>query len=156
MTVPARLELSMWSDAERLPALRNDVRAWLAGRGWPERQANEVVLALDEAVTNVICHGYGGRKDCRIEVTLEGIEDAVDGAGVEVRVRDFGRQVDPATICGRDLEDIRPGGLGVHIIKAMNNTVEYQRAEGGGMLLIMRKFRSHVAEANSGKGRCRG
>jgi serine/threonine-protein kinase RsbW len=53
--------------------------------------------------------------------------------------------VDPAEICGRDLDDVRPGGLGVHLIRAMMSTADYSRAPGGGMLLVMRKYKSHTA-----------
>lgn len=143
----ASLELEVTSDPQRLPQLREDVRRWVLAQGWTERQAGELVLALDEAVTNVIRHGYGGRPQQRILVTAEVIRDAQEGEGVELCIRDYGRQVDPKQICGRDLEDVRPGGLGVHIIHAMTSTCEYQRAEGGGMRLIMRKYRSHVAKS---------
>ena len=65
---------------------------------------------------------------------------------VSVRlVAEGGRQVEPAQICGRDLCDVRPGGLGVHIIRAMTSGIEYRKAEGGGMLAILRKHRDHTA-----------
>jgi anti-sigma regulatory factor (Ser/Thr protein kinase) len=143
----AVLELELTSDPHWLPELRERVRRWAESQGWSERQSGEIVLALDEAVTNVICHGYGGAPNQRIVVTVAAIADEQQGEGVEIRVRDFGRQVDPAVICGRDLTDVRPGGLGVHIIRAMTNSVEYQRAEGGGMLLTMRKYKTHAVSA---------
>ena len=65
-----------------------------------------------------------------------------EAEGVEVRLRDFGKACDPALICGRPLEDVRPGGLGVHIIRAMMNSVQYSPAEGGGTLLVMRKYKT--------------
>jgi len=139
------LELELTSDPKELPDLRSHVRSWLEECGWPQRQIGEVVLALDEAVTNVIRHGYDNEPGNRIVVTAEVVEDPVEGPGIEIRVRDFGRQVDPCEICGRDLDDVRPGGLGVHIIRAMNNFVEYEQATGGGMLLTMRKYRTHTA-----------
>lgn len=141
----ASFELEVTSDPQNLPRLREDVREWILARGWSERQAGELVLALDEAVTNVIRHGYDGRPKQRILVSAEVVSDPQEGEGVELRVRDYGKQVDPEKICGRDLDDVRPGGLGVHIIRAMTSTCEYQRAEGGGMRLIMRKYKSHVA-----------
>jgi len=145
---PAPLfELELTSDPQWLPELRERVRRWAEGQGWTERQTGEIVLALDEAVTNVICHGYGGQSDQRIVITAAVIADPRYGEGVEIRVRDFGKQVDPEKICGRDLTDVRPGGRGVHIIRAMTNTAEYQRAEGGGMLLTMRKYKTHAVNA---------
>ncbi|MCK4342201.1 MAG: ATP-binding protein [Phycisphaerae bacterium] len=140
------LKFELTSDPKRLPEVRERVRGWIEGHDWPERQVGEIVLALDEAVTNIIRHGYEGDPRQRILVCAEVFDDPEQGQGVEIRVRDFGKQVDPERICGRDLDDVRPGGLGVHIIRALNSSVEYQRAEGGGMLLIMRKFKTHSAD----------
>lgn len=137
------LELEVRSDAGALPAVRTRAREWIAGEGWDATGCDEIVLALDEALSNVIRHAYGGRGGQRIIVRLEAIADAKLGTGLEIRVRDFGTQVDPETICGRDLEDVRPGGLGVHIIRAVCDSVEYRPADGGGMLLKMLRFKSH-------------
>ncbi len=139
------LELEMRSDPCELGPVRQQIRSWAIERAWSEQQAEEIVLALDEALTNVIRHGYEGNPTKKICVCASEVEDSAEGQGLEIRVRDFGKQVDPAEICGRDLENIRPGGLGVHIIRSMNSTVEYQRADDGGMLLIMRKYRTHHA-----------
>jgi anti-sigma regulatory factor (Ser/Thr protein kinase) len=141
----ARLEMALKSDPGHLPDARERLRAWALSRGWEEQQIAEIVLALDEALTNVIRHGYGGARDHTIQVCAEVVQDPQHGEGLEIRVRDFGKQVDPADICGRDLDDVRPGGLGVHIIRSMTNSVEYHRAEGGGMLLVMTKFKTHRA-----------
>lgn len=145
MNPPDALRLELRSDPCELPAVREQIQAWLAERGWSEQQVSELVLALDEALTNVIRHGYDNACTFRILVTCFSIDDAEEGPGIEVRVRDFGKQVDPESICGRNLDDVRPGGLGVHIIRSMTNSAHYERADGGGMRLIMRKYRSHVA-----------
>jgi anti-sigma regulatory factor (Ser/Thr protein kinase) len=133
MNATAVLQLELTSNPRQLPRLRQRVGRWIVAQGWTEPQVGELVLALDEAVTNVIRHAYENRPHQRA------------GEGLEIRVRDFGRQVDPAQIQGRNLDDVRPGGLGVHIMRAMTNAVEYHPAEGGGMLVIMRKFKSHTA-----------
>lgn len=145
MTPGARLHVAFSSDAAELPGLRAKVRDFCAAHGWTDGQIGEIVLALDEAVTNIIRHGYGGAAGQAILLDAGMSADPMCGEQLEIRLRDFGRQVDPATICGRALHDVRPGGLGVHIMRAMMSDVEYRRAEGGGMLVILRKARSHVA-----------
>ena len=55
-------------------------------------------------------------------------------------IRDFGKQVDPDCIKSRDLDDVKPGGLGVHLIKSIMDEVKYRRHEEGGMELRMSKF----------------
>jgi len=149
----ARFEARIQSDPGTLPHVRDRMQEWLTQQEWPEDGIAELVLALDEALTNVIRHGYGGRCDQPIELDAEVVEDAAEGPGVEIHVRDFGAQVALDAICGRDLDDVRPGGLGVHIIRSMTNSAEYRHAEGGGMLLILRKYKSHQASRESDKGR---
>jgi len=137
------LELELLSDTALLPGVRKTLRDWSVTHGWTPEQAGEIALAVDEALSNVIRHGYGYDRTQRIVLSVRSICDSVQGEGLEIRIRDFGKQVDPLLICGRDLADVRPGGLGVHIIRAMMSSVEYACAEGGGMLLVMRKFKLH-------------
>ncbi|MGD8452357.1 MAG: ATP-binding protein [Phycisphaerae bacterium] len=139
------LELELTSNPDVLPEARQTLRQWALDHGWTEDQAAEIALAVDEALSNVIRHGYDCDASCAIQVNVHAIDEPDAGEGLEIRVRDFGRQIDPDLIRGRDLDDVRPGGLGVHLIRAMMSTVRYTPAEGGGMLLTMRKFRNHSA-----------
>ena len=146
------LERTLPSDAKCLPDVREDVRVWAADRGWSEHQIGEIALALDEALSNVIRHGYNGRDDGKMELKVaEYAEDGVEG--VEIRVRDYCDDVQLEKICGRDLDDVRPGGLGVHLIYAMMESVKYEHAPGGGLLLIMRKSKNHTAGETEGRQR---
>ncbi len=154
MNTDARLELRLASDPACLPEARDKIRAWLCARGWEEDGACEYVLALDEALANVIRHGYNNDPSQAIEVAAEIITDAAEGDGVRITVRDYGQQIDPDAICGRDLDDVRPGGLGVHIIRSMTTTATYKRAAGGGMLLIMTKYKSHRATRSDDREGC--
>lgn len=108
--------------------------------GLNESDADGVTLAVEEAMTNVIRHGYGG--PCGKPIIVRITKTCCDGSEaqtLEVVIRDFGRQVDPATIKSRDLNDIKPGGLGVHIIQSIMDDVTYSPMDGGGMQLRMIK-----------------
>ena len=137
------LEWEIRSDPGELPGVRERLGEWAAAHGWTAEQASEIALAVDEALSNVIRHSYCCECTHRIQIAVQSINDPDQGAGLEIRVRDFGRQVDPVNIKGRDLNDVRPGGLGVHIIRAMMSSAEYSHAAGGGMLLVMRKYKTH-------------
>ena len=54
-------------------------------------------------------------------------------------IEDLASQVDPADIQSRDLDDIRPGGLGVHIIREVMDEVTWERRSPKGMRLTMIK-----------------
>ena len=58
---------------------------------------------------------------------------------LEIIIEDDARQVDLDTIRSRELEDVRPGGLGVHLISEIMDDVVYEHREAGGMRLLMRK-----------------
>ena len=59
---------------------------------------------------------------------------------LSVIVRDYGKVADRSPIHSRDLDDIRPGGLGVHIMHECMDSVEYLPApQGGGTILVMTK-----------------
>lgn len=143
--LPSELNLELTSDPRELSLVRSTLRAWLPGQGWSDWAIEELVLAVDEALTNVMRHGYLGQTGQPIRVELRGLAASDAGPGIEVRVRDFGRQVDPATICGRDLAQVRPGGLGVHIIRNIMDSACWSAAEGGGMLLVMTRYQTRPA-----------
>lgn len=135
---PTRIRID--SSPANLPAVREAVRTVAGEVGFDEECIARLVLAIDEAIINVIKHGYEGRPGQPVEVCLTRVQEG-GTEGIECQIRDFGKQVDPDTICGRDLEDVRPGGLGVHIIRSVMDRVVYAPAEGGGMQLRMIKLK---------------
>lgn len=149
MSEASPLELELISDAGQLSRVRGTLRDWCLAHGWPEPVIADMVLALDEALTNVIRHGYDGAGDKRILIRVREVRDPGAGEGIEIEVRDFGKQVDLDSIRGRDLNKPRPGGLGVHIIHAMMDLAEYTHADGGGMRLVMRKYKSTPEQPES-------
>jgi anti-sigma regulatory factor (Ser/Thr protein kinase) len=138
-TMGACLRLTMPSDPCWLPVVRAAANQLAVQEGFDPVEAHELALALDEALANVIKHGYQGAADRPIEVHLRPLEQPAGRRGIEVLVRDFGRQVDPASIRPRDLDEVRPGGLGVHLIKSLMDEAEYTRPDCG-MLLRMVKY----------------
>ena len=131
------VRIDITSDSMNLANVREVISevAHLAGLA----DANGITLAVDEAVSNIIRHGYRGEAGRPIEIDIG--HQRVEGASAMVVVlRDRGQQVAPAEIVGRDLSDIRPGGLGTHIIRSVMDEVEYSQREGGGMQLRMVKY----------------
>jgi anti-sigma regulatory factor (Ser/Thr protein kinase) len=111
--------------------------------GFSGKEADLLVLAIDEACTNVIRHAYKNSSDKRIILTFK-----VNLDYLEIHIRDFGAAVDPATFKSRDLDDVRPGGLGIHFIRSVVDKMEYDHPPEGGMLLKMIKFRPRQETVN--------
>ena len=136
-----QIELRICANSDYLVVARTAVRCVAGALGMEEDKAESVTLAVVEAITNVIRHSYGGPCDKPIIVSLNKVCSGPDNKpALEIVIRDFGKQIDPKEIKGRDLDDVRPGGLGVHIIQSVMDEMEYLRADDCGMRLRMVKF----------------
>jgi anti-sigma regulatory factor (Ser/Thr protein kinase) len=147
------LKLELTSHPKFLAAARTMIGHAAQRIGFSPLQAGQVSLAVDEALCNIINHGYQRRTDGRIWLSLWELEDTREKAdrgrpneveaagrpGLMIVIEDLARQVDPSLIRSRDLDDIRPGGLGVHIIREVMDSVTYERREQQGMRLTMVK-----------------
>lgn len=131
-----RIELSLSSDAAAMIFVRTLMEKAAELCGFDEKQAGGIVLAVDEACTNVIRHQYDGRGDGRIDLTAE-VDEAA--AALRIIIRDYGPLRDAALFHGRRLDEVRPGGLGLHLIRQVMDEVKYSAAEGGGMRLELCK-----------------
>ncbi|MDX2133096.1 MAG: ATP-binding protein [Planctomycetota bacterium] len=143
------LRVEMVSNPRYLCALRELMISMSRQLDFTETQCSQIALAVDEAVTNIIRHGYAGRTDRPIVVAVMPFRDVARGEGVRIVIEDEARQVDPSTIRGRDLADIRPGGLGVHIIREVMDDVAYERRGAAGMRLTLVKIRQPSAPARA-------
>lgn len=121
--------------AARLREIRNTVNQALTETGCERGEAADIVLAVDEACQNIIRHGYGGESDDGIVVDIRR-----DGTKIILYLRDFAEPLNVDKIMPRDLDDVRPGGLGVHFIRQVMDEVDYMPLEDGeGNVLRMAK-----------------
>ncbi len=121
-----------------LPIVRAAVETFCQQLGFDATSSGQVMLSTDEALTNIIRHAYCECQDEVIEIELA----TVDREGqkvLQVSIRDYGKVVQREEICSRDLKDIRPGGLGVHIMTECMDVLDYTHPEDGGTLLTMTK-----------------
>ena len=102
--------------------------------------ASQIKLAVTEALANVTNHGYKGRTDRPIRITLAPAKDH-GRPGLSIVIEDECAGVDLGRIEGRPLDEVRPGGLGVHIIRKTMDLVEYRkRSNVEGVCLRMVKY----------------
>lgn len=131
------IRLEMTSQARFLAAARAMIGNLAQRVGFTEVLSGQMSLAVDEALCNIINHGYEKRPDGRIWINVWVLDS--QRPGLQIVIEDRAKQVDPQTIKSRNLEDIRPGGLGVYIIREIMDEVRYEKREGGGMRLTMLK-----------------
>ncbi|MBT8484882.1 MAG: ATP-binding protein [Phycisphaerales bacterium] len=133
----ADIHVHMFSQARWLAAVRAMAGSFAQRTGFSEILSGQISLAIDEALCNVINHGYERRPDGPIWIDFHHL--ALDPPGLEIVITDRARQVEPDSIQPRALEDIRPGGLGVYIIREIMDRVVYEQRTDGGMRLTMMK-----------------
>ncbi|MCX7825959.1 MAG: ATP-binding protein [Verrucomicrobiae bacterium] len=126
--------LTVQSHPRHLADVRQFVRGIAAEAQFDKDLTFHIVLAVDEACANIIRHAYGGDYGRDIIIEADVTPDAV-----EFRLRDFGKQVDPAKMKSRNLDDIRPGGLGCHLIRKTFDTVEYTHLDVGTQLRLVKR-----------------
>jgi serine/threonine-protein kinase RsbW len=133
------IRVQLLSDPVHLCAMREMIGAVAHRSGFVDAISSKIVLAVDEALANVMNHGYERRVDGLIDVSIYRRTEGGKVVSLRVVIEDEGKQTDPCNIKSRDLDDIRPGGLGVHIIKEVMDAVLYEKRESRGMRLTMIK-----------------
>lgn len=128
--------LTICSRPSRLKLLRCVIRDVADMAGLDAQASDAVVLAVNEACMNIIQHGYAMDADGRIDVRVR-----TEPGALVFELRDYAKRVDVDKVCSRDLDDIRPGGLGVHLIGCLMDESRFLEAPpGGGNLFQMKKF----------------
>ena len=97
--------------------------------GFSDEEASKIVLAVDEACTNVIKHAYQFAPDREIEIVIQPVKDRM-----QITVIDDGKSFNPSVTKLPDLKQhlshYRRGGLGIYLMRTLMDEVEYKYAPG--------------------------
>lgn len=134
------IEIKIPSDPKYLKIVRRAVFHLCEIAGLSRRERNNSMLAVDEACTNIIKHTYKGATDKAINIKATIFDDKI-----KFVLKDYGEKIDLNTIKSRKLDDIRPGGLGVHLIQSVMDEVIYDNTQKNGNRLTLIKYRAKEA-----------
>ncbi len=127
--------------AENLDVFRDFIETACAESGVGPDETFALKLAMDEACSNIIVHGYAGLEPGSIALDLE-----IGPELVTLRITDFGRPFEPhagqAPDVTASIEDRPIGGLGLFFIFNMMDRVDYHSGESGNTLILTKK-RAH-------------
>jgi serine/threonine-protein kinase RsbW len=125
--------------AENLGSFRDFVEAASDECGLHPDDLFALRLAMDEACSNIIEHGYAGLETGSITLELE-----IDAGLAVLRITDFGHPFEPKAGPPPDLDaplEERPiGGLGLFLIYSTMDSVDYNSGPGGNTLILTRKL----------------
>ncbi|MCK9631251.1 MAG: ATP-binding protein [Methanoregula sp.] len=136
--MPERLlALTLKSDIDEIPRLSTALHALMEDHGFPEEDILDTQLAVEEAVTNVIMHGYKGGSGevlvlCKADVGI-----------IEIRLEDRAVPFNPLTLpapdLGGDIEDRKIGGLGFFLIRQVMDEILYRYEDGKNILTMIKR-----------------
>jgi serine/threonine-protein kinase RsbW len=132
-----RFDLVIESDIMNIPGVLDQLETVMQADGFSVEEILDTQLALEEAVTNVIVHGYGKPGE-QIVVSCHTSPDRI-----EIRLADTAPRFDPLSIPEPILEssiDKRSiGGLGVFLIRQVMDGVSYRYENGKNILVLTKK-----------------
>lgn len=128
------MTLTVPSHPKFLYVIRSALYPIIVDSGFAKKDARKIILAVDEACSNIIKYAYEG--DSTKSITLVVTADA---GRIAIQLKDIGKKVDPSKIAPRKLEDVRPGGLGTHFMGAVFDTVRYDTEQDHGTVLTLVK-----------------
>jgi anti-sigma regulatory factor (Ser/Thr protein kinase) len=135
------LAMRFRSNPELLCIVRAALGQMTETLGFSSEAGRAVVLAVDEALANVIRHAYEGRADGPIAISFRRGETCREGRwndALEIEIEDRGVPIKLEELRGRRLDEIRPGGLGLHFIRENMDSVEFLRENGKNRLRLMK------------------
>ena len=149
------LKLELRSDPTMLCVVRGALERLTEVLGFSAAECRSITRAVDEAITNIMRHSYKnvpGQPIVMQVLRLKAAARAERGDGLEFLLCDRGPAVDPAKMQGRQLDEIKPGGLGLHFIRQSMDVVEFKRTRGSNLLRLV-KYLQPATPVESGKRR---
>lgn len=136
------LALQGLSDTNNIPAIGEALREFAQNMGLPEAMVYNAHLALSEALTNIMIHGYAGRTPLPVTVVLIGFE-----FGLAIVVNDWGTAIPESALEQtrthgdfdeiEALEDMPEGGMGLKFMHLVSSRFEYRSESEGNTLTLL-------------------
>ncbi len=138
----SKRQITRAAELESLPVFRDFIKsACKESAQMTEQTCYDLQLAVDEACTNVITHGYAGMNPGSIILALE-----IGESQVVVNLTDFGHPFEPSNAPVPDieagLEDRPMGGFGLFFIYQTMDEVQYRTTEDGNCLIFIKRLDS--------------
>lgn len=134
-----RLDLSMENRLADIPATLDAIEAFLDRQDADGAARFEVGVAVEELLSNIVSYAYADDDPHRIDVSL-----AIEGGVIRCTVSDDGKAFDPLSIpepaLDAPVEERQIGGLGIHFVRQLMETVEYRRTGSRNVVSMTRRL----------------
>jgi anti-sigma regulatory factor (Ser/Thr protein kinase) len=141
--MPETLELNVKATIENISQVTGNIEDFLRRKGFTDETVFDVRLAVDEAITNVIQHGYDGKEgliQIRCEVSIKEIVLVVEDSA-----KPFNLSSVEEPRFSDSLEKRQIGGLGVYLIKKKMDQVTHEFKNGKNILTMKKRVATDEA-----------
>jgi anti-sigma regulatory factor (Ser/Thr protein kinase) len=133
------LEVRILNRQEGMPQAVSMISRFVTENGLAPAMQHDLNVVIDEALNNIISYAYDpGSKD-EITIRLRHLQDEI-----VVQIEDRGRPFDPLQAVAPDLDGSlrsrKVGGLGVHFMRSLMDSVSYKRIDGKNQLVLTKKI----------------
>jgi serine phosphatase RsbU (regulator of sigma subunit)/anti-sigma regulatory factor (Ser/Thr protein kinase) len=133
------LKITLKNELSELARLHQALTEFGQCHGLAPKVVHDLMLALEEILTNIIAHGYTDDREHEITVHL-----SAQPGEVRVEVEDDGQPFNPLEApepdTAQSLEERAIGGLGIHLVRNLMDGLDYQRREGKNQLLMRKNL----------------
>ena len=131
------LSVSISNNIDELPQLIELVKTFLAPFKLAYRMEYAVQLVMEEIIVNTVTHGYHDQEEHEIVIEVK-----LEGNKILFTFCDDGRPFNPLSVPPPEqknpdeIESINQGGLGMHFVRTIRQSMEYRRADGKNILKV--------------------
>jgi serine/threonine-protein kinase RsbW len=122
-------ELKVKSKTDNLSVIRDFISSKAFQAGIAAEAVDNIMLAVDEACTNIIKHAYQSYPEGEIIIKVE-----YDNDKFTILIIDYGKTFDPTTVPKPDLkkyyQEHKVGGLGMYLMRTLMDDVKYTTVPG--------------------------
>jgi serine/threonine-protein kinase RsbW len=135
-------ELKVKSKTENLSVIRDFISSNALEAGISNEIVDNIMLAVDEACTNIIKHAYQSYPEGEIVIRVE-----IDAKKFNILIIDYGNTFDPTIVPKPDLkkyfQEHKVGGLGMYLMRTLMDDVKYKTVPGKyNQVLLSKKISS--------------
>ena len=135
--------ITLPNDVQAVPQLNDFVVEACLAVGFDSKMSRKIRLSVEEAVVNVMDYAYSEG----IEGTVD-IEVVTDQKSLKFIITDSGKPFDPTAKPEVDLslpgEERQIGGLGIHLLRTLMDSVDYKRIDGKNILTLTKDLQAEI------------
>ena len=133
--------LRLPNDVQEVPQLAAFIEEVCESNGVDMMTTMQMNLALEEAVVNVMSYAYPEGTKGYVDISVQS-----DSCGLTFVISDSGKPFDPTTRGEVDTtlsaEERSIGGLGIHLVRQLMDSIQYEYKDGHNVLTLKKKIKS--------------